>query len=375
MISIQFIPVANLQPIIKNRTTDAGNFAPWLEGNTDDDAYLALELSGRVNFSGANTGSVPVVVFDARYSTEATALVRPLFRWRSNTQTSLMQMDANGNLGIGTTTPSEKLHVAGKTRINTISAGTGNDVGFDANGVLIDLTSSSMHFKENIEDLEFNQAGFMSMRPVSFNWKEVYGGSLDVGFIAQEVAESFAPLADIRFKHIYLPDGSVLRDSSGMAVIDSSQVEPYGVKYHKLPVYLFMLAKEQQSTIIELTERIDQLQTMVESCCSQPHYRVGDEPVETTPDRVGTLNEFVLLQNDPNPFADYTDIRVSLPETAKNASLLIVDMKGTVVRNIQLEGRSETVRVYSSDIGKGIFTYFLLNEGNVVASRKMVSSK
>lgn len=34
-----------------------------------------------------------------------------------------------------------------------------------------------------------------------------------------------------------------------------------------------------------------------------------------------------------------------------------------------------TIRVYSSDIGKGVFTYYLLSEGNVIASRKMVSSK
>ena len=154
--------------IIKNRTTDAGNFAPWLEGNTDDDSYPALELSGRVNFSGANTGSVPVMVFDARYSTEATALVRPLFRWRSNTQTSLMQMDANGNLGIGVATPSQLLDVNGQTRVRNIPVGTGNPVYFDGSGNLNDGTGSSIHFKENIQDLQFDKDAFLSMRPVSF---------------------------------------------------------------------------------------------------------------------------------------------------------------------------------------------------------------
>jgi hypothetical protein len=98
-------------------------------------------------------------------------------------------------------------------------------------------------------------------------------------------------------------------------------------------------------------------------------------PCDTLTSILTPLREIVLLQNDPNPFADYTDIRLSLPQSAKNASLLVVDMKGTVMLNVPLNGGHETIRVYSSDIGKGIFTYYLLNEGNVVASRKMVSSK
>jgi len=103
---------------------------------------------------------------------------------------------------------------------------------------------------------------------------------------------------------------------------------------------------------------------------------VGENPIqEAELLKSNEYEEFVLLQNDPNPFADYTDIQLTLPNSAKNASLLIVNMKGSVMLNVPLYGGSETIRVYSSDIGKGIFTYYLLNEGNVVASRKMVSSK
>jgi len=289
-------------------------------------------------------------------------------------------MDVNGNLGIGTgtATPSGKLHVAGTAFVNTLPGGSAvGPVGFLSSNQLMDLNSSSMHFKENIEELEFDRQAFLSMQPVSFRWKEIYGGNDDVGFVAQQVAEAFPPLADIRYKHTFTDEGEVLRDTLGLAIVDSSQTEPYGVKYHKIPVYLYMLAQQQDSVIQALAQRVDQLQGMLEHCCAQPSYRMDNSgPMHEAKFVKGDDRaEFVLLQNDPNPFADYTDIRLSLPQSAKNASLLVVDMKGTVMLNVPLNGGHETIRVYSSDIGKGIFTYYLLNEGNVVASRKMVSSK
>jgi hypothetical protein len=50
-------------------------------------------------------------------------------------------------------------------------------------------------------------------------------------------------------------------------------------------------------------------------------------------------------------------------------------MKGTVMLNVPVQIGQDTIRVYSSTIGTGVFTYYLLVDGNVVASRKMVSSK
>ena len=351
-----------------------GHFAGGIRSISSTAGKSALLIAAAVHPT-IDTGSEPMMVFSPRRLGSTNITARPLFEWANNVS-SKMRMKADGNLGIGTTTPSGKLHVAGTTFVNTLPGGTAvGPVGFLSSNQLMDLNSSSLHFKQNIEELQFDQEQFLSMQPVSFQWKDAYGAGQDVGFIAQQVAEDFLPLADIRYKHTYLEDGLVLRDSLGLPVVDSTQTEPYGVKYHKLPVYLFMLAKQQESTIMELSERINQLQSMVESCCAQTQYRISDEPIETIPYSNKPLDEFVLLQNDPNPFADYTDIRISMLESTKNASLLIVDMKGTVMLNLKLEGKSETVRVYSSDIGSGVFTYYLLSEGNVVASRKMVSSK
>lgn len=361
---------------IRNASTTDGEFEPEITGWARSHSGSGLKLTAETESDGVSD-TEPVMVFTSRLFANPpdTLSNRPLFEWR-NAWSTKMHMDADGNLGIGTTSPSGRLEVAGTTFINTLPVAGGTPIGYDANNQLVDISGSSQHFKEQIEELEFNQEQFLSMRPVSFNWKAAYGGGEDVGFIAQEVAQDFPPLADIRYKHTYLADGLILRDTLGLPVLDSTQTEPYGVKYHKLPVYLYMLAKQQDSTITELTNRVDELQAMVESCCAQPAYRMSDEAATETQQPTNSMkNEFVLLQNDPNPFTDYTDIRISMPESATNVSLLIVDMKGSVMLNTPVNGISETIRVYSSDIGKGIFTYYLLSEGNVIASRKMVSSK
>ena len=359
---------------IGNTNATVGEFAGAIWGRNDNANSAAFSFVATADLD-PTSNTVPVMLFNSQFGTDPVTN-RPLFSW-TNDGAAQMTMIANGNLGIGTTNPSGTLEVAGTAYINSFGGGLGNDVGFNTmTSQLIDLGASNSHFKENINDLQFDKEAFFSLRPVSYDWKPVHGGNSDVGFIAEEVGQVFPALSDMRYKHTFLPDGSVLRDTLGRAVVDSTVVEPFGVRYHKLSIYLYMLAKQQDATITELTNRLDGLQAMVESCCAQPAYRMSDEvSTETQHSTKSEKNEFVLLQNDPNPFADYTDIRVSVPESAKNVSLLIVDMKGSVMLNAPVNGTSETIRVYSSDIGKGIFTYYLLSEGNVIASRKMVSSK
>lgn len=358
---------------ITNASATNGEFAGMISGFSSDINQPTLTLRA---YTWDDSGTEPIMEFLVRDINDIDT--RPLYAWKELNATHML-MDADGNLGIGTTAPSGTLEVAGTTYINTLPPnGSGNRVGIGAGNQLTDWDASSVHFKQNIEDLQFDKEMFLSMRPVKYNWKEVYGGDLDVGFIAQEVAEDFPPLATIKPRYEILEDGTIVRDSLGRAVVDSTELEPYSVKYGRLPVYLYLLAREQELTITELTDRVSQLQAMVESCCAQPAYRMTEEePFETQASgkSIYTENEFVLLQNDPNPFSDYTDIQISVPESSKNVSLLIVDMKGSVVLNTPVSEASETIRVYASEIGNGIFTYYLLSEGNVIASRKMVSSK
>lgn len=111
----------------------------------------------------------------------------------------------------------------------------------DAVAVLIDsagqlgTTSSSIHVKENINDMGSYSDVLMSLRPVTFNYKVHSPESKSVGLIAQEVY-GVAP-------HLVVLD---------------SQGDPETVKYHDL---VPMLLNELQ----KLSKRVDQLEAQLRS--------------------------------------------------------------------------------------------------------------
>lgn len=291
-----------------------------------------------------------------------------------------MQMDAAGNLGIGTTAPSGRLHVNGTVFVNYASVPAGStltdeDLGINpSNGQVVNLSTSSIHFKDNVENIEFDKEAFLNLRPVDYNWKEFYGGHSDVGLIAQEVAETFPPLASWSHRYTYLNNGDLLRDSTGIPVADTTQLEVSGVRYHKLPVYLLSIAKDQQIEISELRQQLQELTERLDGCCAEVgamHRLSGEDPQQVA--KTESFDEFVLLQNDPNPFRDYTDIRYE-HDGCVTCEIIISDLSGRILKRIKTSGSKGVVRLYSSEIGSGLFLYSLVKDGQTVRSERMVSS-
>nr|WP_068892574.1 hypothetical protein [Pedobacter panaciterrae] len=108
---------------ITNATGSNSVFAPTIRGNVISSPTISLMFIGQTDVAN-DTGINPVTVFDSRFVGSKIS-IRPLFGW-SSYGARYMTMLANGNLGIGTSTPNEKLAVNGKIRAHEIKVETAN---------------------------------------------------------------------------------------------------------------------------------------------------------------------------------------------------------------------------------------------------------
>ncbi|MAW96209.1 MULTISPECIES: hypothetical protein [unclassified Leeuwenhoekiella] len=123
---------------ITNATENDGEFLPSLWSHNGRTNYHTIQHLGTTNRS-LDSGNAPVVLFIAAvapgFNLNAPSGVqfpwgnggtlqslnnRPAFSWR-NGSTTAMLLSANNNLGIGTTTPSSRLHVNGSVRFQSLS--------------------------------------------------------------------------------------------------------------------------------------------------------------------------------------------------------------------------------------------------------------
>jgi hypothetical protein len=103
-----------------------------------------------------------------------------------------MQIDSIGNIGINTTSPSERLHVVGNVRISGLAATGTRTVLADVNGVL-SAPVSSINYKENVKPLNYGLNEILQINPVSFDYidKDKWGEERKLGFIVEDIFPIF----------------------------------------------------------------------------------------------------------------------------------------------------------------------------------------
>ena len=155
----------------------------------------------------------------------------------TNYYNPLLVVGADGNIGIGTTTPQYKLDVQGQIRQTT---SINCPLSADDNGAII-CTISSLKYKNILGPANIDIDKFLNLSTKKWIWKEEelkkIGISLSgesIGFIAEEVALSFPELVKY-----------------------DSNKQPSGIKTELLPFYLFETIKNQQKEINELKVAIN----------------------------------------------------------------------------------------------------------------------
>ena len=141
---------------------------------------------------------------------------REMSLWTSATERFTIQAD--GDVGIGDTSPSYKLEVNGT---------------FYSSG-------SSMDYKQEIQDYKPATDAIMNLRPVNYEYTDEYkhfgkrleNNSPQIGLVAEEVAE-------------VMPELAVMKEEDGKDVVRN-------VDYEKLTVVLLSAVQELEERITEL---------------------------------------------------------------------------------------------------------------------------
>src|SRR5262249_6141853 len=148
----------------------------------------------------------------------------------------------------------------------------------------------------------------------------------------------------------------------GHADRNKPAVDLLTLNYIGLVPYLVQGMKEQQQTIDGLNSqlqqqtaineniqtRLSQLESIVNNCCSntspEAPARMSSNPNQSTGAVIpieleNHINSIMLLQNDPNPFAEHTTIHYNVTADVANAQIVFYDNLGRILRTVAINDR------------------------------------
>ena len=264
-------------------------------------------------------------------------------------------------------TDSQALDLSG----NTLSVSNGNSVDLssyldntDAQNITLSGTSLSID-NGNSVDLSTLQDGYeantdeQSLSLSGTNLSISGGNTVDLSSVAIEGTDD----------QTLSLSGTTLSIESGNSVDLNSLLEDI---YNRLD--------EQASKITEQENTIEQLEsktTEQENTIAQLQTEIAHlKSLHNDEDDTETSSGAMLYQNYPNPSNGATRIDYFLPETVSQASLMIYDLRGRILKNIPLNNRGEgSVEIAGSELENGQYLYTLLTDGSRVETKKMLFVK
>ncbi len=255
---------------------------------------------------------------------------------------SRLSIKPNGNVGIGTDLPQEKLHVNGNIRVNRL------------------VNNSDIKYKKNISYLSSEVQKLTKVKGVRYQMDvEKYpdNGFRDqemFGFLAQDLREVYPNL--------------VVEDEFGHLSID----------YIGLIPVLVENSKRKTKEIEEIKEALNDLKINYENLLKKIVHLSDHKSKKQTKEKVEIQNkrEAILYANKPNPFTEVTKISFYLPAECSSATLHIFDINGRPLRQKVIEDRGKVeVKIYGNELSAGIYLYTLVVDDKEVDTKRMILTR
>jgi trimeric autotransporter adhesin len=172
-----------------------------------------------------------------------------------------------------------------------------------------------------------------------------------IGFIAQEV-EAIVKKQGIVFSGVETPQ---------------NEKDPYSIRYSEFVVPLVKAVQElsakleqqniaHQEEIAELKQQLSKYEGREIGISGQTGSR--------------------LLQNTPNPFSTDTEIKMTLSESTRHASIVIYNLEGKQLKNLQVNERGDTsIKISGNELDAGMYLYTLIIDGKVADTKRLILTK
>jgi hypothetical protein len=92
-------------------------------------------------------------------------------------------------------------------------------------------------------------------------------------------------------------------------------------------------------------------------------------------DAAAPTKGYSLMQNNPNPFSNATQISYQLPDGTMGASINVYDLNGRLLQSYPLTEARGQVDIKGNDLAAGIYIYDLLVGGRQIDVKRMVLNR
>jgi hypothetical protein len=135
----------------------------------------------------------------------------------------------------------------------------------------------------------------------------------------------------------------------------------YGIRYAEFVVPLV-------KAVQELSAKAEEQQQQIQLLLAQLDSKSEIEKKEVSGNTSATL-----FQNNPNPYSSETEIRLTLPENVGNAAIMIYNLEGKQMKNIQVYNHGDvSVKISGNELSAGMYLYALIVDGKVVDTKRMI---